>query len=439
MDIQDIKKEMMKLWKDTFHDSDNYIRLIFDEYFDSKYIEYEIVNDKVVSALLAIPYKFGNYYNNINAVYLCGLATDREHRGKGIMSDLIKRICTRMKAMGYSFVFLIPADNGLIKYYQDRYFVDAFYKLKFNYLPHHNFSNYNLNNSNKIKNNISINDNIISNNLTNNVFELIEKNKLLVEDNLSTVLDNNIQNINDIISFILEIERYQKGFKIYHDKSKLYTIISECIISGGNVFYSKNSENNIDVVLLCSIEEDEIIVNKIFSKNKSNHYAVLNYISKKYPDYRITVYHYSLIEKGDVIMDYHYKGTDGYSNAENNLSKVEGVFNYSQLASVYGMVKILNFCEILKFMTKETNGLNFSILVKGDEGIDYILYKVKNDSVEEERISPDQVEYNSKLSSAIMSKDNFSALLFRKGSSSHLISEAFGFPSLKGEIYLMLD
>ena len=66
MDTQDLKDKMMKLWKTTFHDSDEYISLIFDNYFNTEYLEYYEENGKLISALLGVPYFFGSREDKIN-------------------------------------------------------------------------------------------------------------------------------------------------------------------------------------------------------------------------------------------------------------------------------------------------------------------------------------------------------------------------------------
>ena len=59
MEINRLKKCMKKLWKDTFHDSDVYISLVFDNYFNLDNIEYYEEDGALISALLGVPYSFG--------------------------------------------------------------------------------------------------------------------------------------------------------------------------------------------------------------------------------------------------------------------------------------------------------------------------------------------------------------------------------------------
>ena len=60
MHTAELKSKMMQLWKNTFHDSDAYISLVFDTYFNPDLIAYNEENGKLVSAMLGVPYEFGN-------------------------------------------------------------------------------------------------------------------------------------------------------------------------------------------------------------------------------------------------------------------------------------------------------------------------------------------------------------------------------------------
>ena len=43
METLDLKRKLTGLWKDTFHDTDEYIRLWFDKYYDPRWTEYVLV------------------------------------------------------------------------------------------------------------------------------------------------------------------------------------------------------------------------------------------------------------------------------------------------------------------------------------------------------------------------------------------------------------
>lgn len=193
MDINKLKKEMMKLWKKEFHDSDEYIKLIFDNYFQPSYICYREKEGRLIASMLAVPYQFGIVHkcadmkmknqtlydidtiisndvikndcsknnqheinekvnldkDNINngesemlrGLYLCGLVTENDYRGIGIMSEMIEEMNRRAVDMNFDFTFLIPANEGLKKYYYDRGYVETFYQNKYKYICGHDFRN----------------------------------------------------------------------------------------------------------------------------------------------------------------------------------------------------------------------------------------------------------------------------------------------------------
>ena len=63
MDSKELKNKLSKLWKDTFHDSDDYVSLIFDNYYDPCFSECEETGGDVVAGLVGIPYEFGKLNN----------------------------------------------------------------------------------------------------------------------------------------------------------------------------------------------------------------------------------------------------------------------------------------------------------------------------------------------------------------------------------------
>lgn len=128
-----LKRDMMKLWKDTFHDSTRYIKLVFDTYFSPDNVFYVYDGEKLVAALLGVEYEFqalenDKCLNTFKGMYLCGLATHPEYRRKGIMARLMKEAEISAKARGFVMTFLIPADSQLREYYHKNGYVTASYK-----------------------------------------------------------------------------------------------------------------------------------------------------------------------------------------------------------------------------------------------------------------------------------------------------------------------
>lgn len=112
----------MELWKETFHDSDRYIDLVFNTYFDPENVFVRFDGDRLVAMMLCISYPFrvktcsGTFLTK-DGVYLCGLATRPEYRRMGIMSRLMNEAEDEMIRRGKDLLFLIPADEHLRSYY----------------------------------------------------------------------------------------------------------------------------------------------------------------------------------------------------------------------------------------------------------------------------------------------------------------------------------
>lgn len=138
-DLQQVKNDMMRLWKETFHDTDRYVGMIFDAYFDPRLCLWSYEEKKLVSALVGVPYSFKSTRGELRGLYLCGLATDPRFRGNGLMSRMIEEANERALSLDFDFTFLIPADAGLRKYYEDRGYSSAMRNVVERFTSGHNF------------------------------------------------------------------------------------------------------------------------------------------------------------------------------------------------------------------------------------------------------------------------------------------------------------
>ncbi|MDE6380442.1 MAG: GNAT family N-acetyltransferase [Muribaculaceae bacterium] len=116
------KTDMMELWKETFHDSDRYISLVFDTYFslENTFVRYH--QNRLIAAMLCVGYEFqilneDGKKRRLRGMYLCGLATHPNWRKKGIMGELMEEAEDAARRRGYDLTFLIPADDHLRCYY----------------------------------------------------------------------------------------------------------------------------------------------------------------------------------------------------------------------------------------------------------------------------------------------------------------------------------
>ncbi len=134
-DIDKEKRDMMELWKETFHDSNRYIKLVFDTYYrpENAFTVYD--GDKLVASLLGVEYEFQRkdkvgIKKNFQGLYLCGLATLPDYRRRGIMGELMKQAEESAKRRGNAITFLIPADDHLRRYYEGKGYKTSSFRMK---------------------------------------------------------------------------------------------------------------------------------------------------------------------------------------------------------------------------------------------------------------------------------------------------------------------
>lgn len=281
-DYNEIKLQMMKLWKDTFHDTDEYIKLVFDNYFNPELVEYKVEDGEVVAAMLGVPYYFSmksdkvdNQENGkLKGLYLCGLATKPACRKRGLMSEMIERINQRAYQLDFDFLFLIPANDGLKKYYFDRGFVEAFYRLKENYLPCHNFENEYYQRLMKSED-IGITD----------INYRIDYFNNLKADVLNLC---NAKEVENIVEYIKSTEENNPLLLIRHSAKDIKIAIDECLISDGEVMFLINDKYEVVAVAFIDFETDEEIqdlIKKYDNQKRANDNRTPNDNRKGSADY----------------------------------------------------------------------------------------------------------------------------------------------------------
>lgn len=125
------KKTLMSLWRRVFGDEYSYIELIFyGESGESIICFAELTDGEAVSAFYLLKSEIHFEGKVYNGYYLYSAATDENHRGKGIMSKLIREAQLYCKDNGYDFISLVPAEKSLYDYYGRFGFVNAMYCLK---------------------------------------------------------------------------------------------------------------------------------------------------------------------------------------------------------------------------------------------------------------------------------------------------------------------
>lgn len=429
---------MMKLWKHTFHDSDDYINLVFDNYFNPDLVEYEERDGKLVAAMLAVPYRFymsvncksesdecqnsdfvdmcGVEKNNIkhsyigasdegdsflNGLYLCGLATSEERRGLGIMSRMIERINVKAAQRGYAFTFLIPASDGLQKYYSDRGYVSAMYRYEELYSSVHDFYNdlknyikwientdfeqrgkidkiYYVNNFYDITKSLNSKDNDKEKFEEAKIFVISKKKIETYCKSVGQFVSENFENNENLNHYKLEkylgnasVFLYENEYKICansldlslrHSQKDFYEILLDCIYSNGEIICAFSDKSIIGILLSYhNGDNDYIEVKRVFSEDVGVYFKLLDILKIKYPDKGIVICKYSSDDSEPALWR-------PFFVSSSTSSSYSDAIGYSlqptpNLSKVYGMLRVTNLSQILKLIAGNASCPDFSILV----------------------------------------------------------------------------
>lgn len=101
------------LWMQAFGDSREFI----EGFFRTGFSQDRCLLAEEDSQLLAALYWFDCLWEGRKIAYLYAIATDQNHRGKGICKALMEYTHEQLSAGGYSGALLVPADEGLVKLY----------------------------------------------------------------------------------------------------------------------------------------------------------------------------------------------------------------------------------------------------------------------------------------------------------------------------------
>lgn len=425
MDFLTLEKEMRRLWKQTFHDSDAYIDLVFSTYFNPDLVEYEEQDGKLLAALMGVEYEFRDKGSLLHGLYLCGLSTIEEHRGEGIMSDLLKRINIKADEKGFDFTFLIPADRGLIRYYRDRGYVEGFYRVINNYTNVHDFTR-------EYRSKLMRKDERISS-LKMNYYNSLECYQFNIDD---------AEDLEAIIEFITKCEADDRGMSLCHSPEDINAILMENTISHGDVIVTRTRKGDIRAIGVASIVDDkEVKVSRVFCQDQCSFFKTLDHIKKKYEEFGMVVYQSTESDRS-VALWYDNYIPDGKSNDSSDvLLSHEAVYKRAGNVAGYGMIRILKIDEILKFITKERRDCDFSILVKNEEKGEISSYSGKNGKFRGESMSETHFicKYGDQKLGEAMSIKGLSSILCRKPDTDNWINAAFGLPRLALDMCLMLD
>lgn len=79
---------MMRLWQDTFGDSDAFVRLFFTRVYRPQNALTLSRDGRLAAMLHIVPYRLRVGRRTLPAAYICGVSTRPEARGQGLMTAL---------------------------------------------------------------------------------------------------------------------------------------------------------------------------------------------------------------------------------------------------------------------------------------------------------------------------------------------------------------
>ncbi|MBN2879691.1 MAG: GNAT family N-acetyltransferase [Clostridia bacterium] len=137
------EKDIRRLWDDSFdEDSESWRNWYFSNVYKAENLVCAKKDKKLVSMVHMNPYRIMMRGAAINAFAMAGVATEKEHRGKGYAGNLIKYSLQRAYEMGYDFSFLYPFKY---EFYETFGYMLSYYKYKYEQRQedkeaHYNFS-----------------------------------------------------------------------------------------------------------------------------------------------------------------------------------------------------------------------------------------------------------------------------------------------------------
>ncbi len=114
----DDRAVLTDIWKNSFNDDEKTISAFFEK---SKGLYTCIIgryNTEPVAAMYIFDCEYKSSDRTCKAAYLYALATLPQHRGRGVMTELIECATVFLKEKGYEFLFLSPSDESIVGFYE---------------------------------------------------------------------------------------------------------------------------------------------------------------------------------------------------------------------------------------------------------------------------------------------------------------------------------
>jgi len=134
------RDDIIKIWQESFSDSRAYVTMYFDRvYRDDEAVVHVDPLGVTVSSLLLQHYSIVFHDTVLPVGYIAGAATRRAHRGKGYMSQLMRKALAASAARGDMLCSLIPSRSALYYFYRRFGFSTVFFTKEQRFTALHSF------------------------------------------------------------------------------------------------------------------------------------------------------------------------------------------------------------------------------------------------------------------------------------------------------------
>ncbi len=426
MTTSELKNKIIKLWKAvTPNVNDALLNLIMESHFNPEFVAYDLQGQELISAIVGVPFCFGNAEKQLKGIQFLMLATHPSSQRNGKMSALLNAMNLRAKSQGFAFSFVIPGRTGLQRFFADRSYVNAFFQVIDNYTSIHNFDKEFESFLEEQKEKVA--------NLKKRFFDSL---RVLTLPSVSP----SESDIEKIYSLVKKIEDNQEDLRIIHSLDNFKSVIKANSIAGGRIFYVVNSSDEVTAAAFVGLRDRvTLYVEKMYYDDASSRIKLLSGIKRAFPEAALEV----AVPVAD--MDRKALWSRAYGSVLPDapgvpaISVSECVYSLAAHAKAYGMARVLDLSEILKFMAADRHDLKYSILVKDD--FDGILrkYKIAKGQLSVEVISPEKIATLPEVTRGeVLTLVDAAEIIFRRRDADNLITEAFGIPSINASADLLL-
>ncbi|MDD4516453.1 GNAT family N-acetyltransferase [Massilibacteroides sp.] len=122
-----------ELWRVCFGDTEEFIRLFFDNVYQNDSTLVIEKQGRIVAALQLLPYTMLLEDKEVPISYICGVSTLPAERGKGMMRQLMGMADNELKRRNIPLATLIPAEPWLFDIYRKYGYQEAFFYQRSSY------------------------------------------------------------------------------------------------------------------------------------------------------------------------------------------------------------------------------------------------------------------------------------------------------------------